>query len=127
EGNFSFVAQVRDRYRLTAERRFSLAVFSPEARGAKQNEEMSRRMTVSGNWPNHPVTRGEKFTVALQAAGGSGALRWSVPDLPKGLTLDAAYGFIDGTPLQTGTFHLTVRVSDSQGRSGERRFSLVVH
>jgi hypothetical protein len=59
---------------------------------------------------------GQPYSATLQAAGGTGALAWSLTPtsetLPPGLNLSAG-GVISGTPTSAGTRTLTVQVQDS--------------
>ncbi|TBV13028.1 putative Ig domain-containing protein [Stutzerimonas kirkiae] len=57
---------------------------------------------------------------------GNDKLTWEVTDLPAGLTFDAATRTISGTTTETGTFTLTVKVTDTSGLSAEREMDLVV-
>jgi hypothetical protein len=67
------------------------------------------------------------YTAALEASGGSGARQWRITSgsLPRGLTLDAATGVISGKSGYSGTWTLTVEVSDSTG-SATTSLTLVV-
>jgi hypothetical protein len=65
---------------------------------------------------------------ALEAAGGLGSYTWTVSGaLPAGITLDPT-GVLAGTTSATGTYSLTVTVSDAQDaqRSASQAFSLYV-
>jgi matrixin/putative Ig domain-containing protein len=65
----------------------------------------------------------------LTSSGGVLPHTWRVVDLPgrlpTGLGLSSS-GFINGLPLETGTFDFTVQVDDSQGSSVQKRFSMAV-
>jgi hypothetical protein len=56
---------------------------------------------------------GIAYTANLTASGGSGALTWSAPNLPAGLSLNASTGVISGTPSSAGTTSLSITVTDS--------------
>ncbi|GAB2603828.1 hypothetical protein [Spirosoma areae] len=64
--------------------------------------------------PNGTV--GMPYNVTLVASGGTGPYSYSVTlgTLPAGLALSPA-GIISGTPSATGSFGITVRVSDNAG------------
>ena len=71
------------------------------------------------SFPTLPsVTQNATYLANLAAAGGNGALTWSLATgstLPKGLTLSSA-GSITGTPASTvavGTYTFTAKVTDS--------------
>ena len=71
---------------------------------------------------------GSAYAQTLTATGGTPPYTWSsTPASPAvGLTLDAATGQIRGTPLQSGTFNFTARVSDGLGAIQTKALSLVV-
>ncbi|MGA8540707.1 MAG: putative Ig domain-containing protein, partial [Terriglobales bacterium] len=56
------------------------------------------------------------YSATLAASGGAGAFTWSLTSgsLPTGLTLNTATGVISGTPTVTGSFPITVKVTDSE-------------
>jgi uncharacterized protein YjdB len=58
---------------------------------------------------------GMAYSTTLAAAGGSAPYTWSLSagSLPTGLSLNATTGLISGTPTATGTFAVTVKVTDS--------------
>ncbi len=65
--------------------------------------------------PSLPVARlhAPYEPITLAAANESGTLTWSLAagSLPAGLSLSAS-GILQGTPTESGTFNVTVRVSD---------------
>jgi hypothetical protein len=65
--------------------------------------------------------------VGLTQAGGLGAVTWAVTTgaLPAGMTLGAD-GVLSGTPTVTGTFPFTVTVTDANGCTGSRAYSLTI-
>jgi hypothetical protein len=64
----------------------------------------------------------------MQADGGKAPYSWkrSSGSFPSGLTISSA-GLIYGTPSVSGTFTVTLKVSDSGGRSTTKIFTLVVY
>ncbi len=71
-----------------------------------------------------PVARaGEPYRARLAVVGGAAPTTWEAV-LPAGLGLDAS-GTIEGRPERTGSFPITLRVADRDGRTAER--VLVVH
>ncbi len=71
--------------------------------------------------------RGEEYTAQLQAVGGRGTLLWSVTggDGASWLSISSA-GQLSGTPASSGSFTVTVAVSDDSGQQGKRQFPIVV-
>lgn len=70
---------------------------------------------------------GTAYDASLEAAGGSGALTWSVSagTLPTGLAL-APDGTLSGTPSAAGAARVTVKVTDAKGRSRSRGLTVTV-
>jgi uncharacterized protein YhjY with autotransporter beta-barrel domain len=61
-------------------------------------------------------TAGTPYQQAITATGGIAPYQVAVSGtLPTGVTFDAATGTLSGTPLQSGTFALTVTLTDSTG------------
>ncbi|MFI5496599.1 putative Ig domain-containing protein [Actinoplanes sp. NPDC051859] len=60
-------------------------------------------------------TIGVATSLQLAAIGGTGGYRWSVAGLPTGLSLDATTGQVTGTPTATGSWPVTVTVTDASG------------
>jgi hypothetical protein len=58
---------------------------------------------------------GAAYAAALAATGGSGTYLWtlSAGTLPGGLSLEGTTGVLRGTPLQPGTFAITVAARDA--------------
>ncbi|WP_276353811.1 putative Ig domain-containing protein [Cohnella caldifontis] len=58
---------------------------------------------------------GDYGYIRLSAEGGTGSYSWSVVSgtMPKGMTLNASTGIIDGVPTEAGDYHLAVQVKDS--------------
>lgn len=79
---------------------------------------------VTQSLPNGQL--GVAYSQVVTAAGGTGALQWSViGSLPPGLTLNASTGAIAGAPTQNGIFNFTIRVQDTL-TSAQRQFSIVI-
>jgi large repetitive protein len=78
----------------------------------------------------HPAnmsgTVGVAFSEQYTQSGGIGAVTFSTSStLPAGMTL-AADGTLSGTPTQSGSFPLTVTVTDSNGCTGSDTFTLTI-
>jgi hypothetical protein len=76
-----------------------------------------------------PARVGDPYETRIQAAGGAGALVFSIVggDLPEGLAL-ARDGTVSGTPAAAGSSEFEVEVVDDVGRSDRADLSIdVVH
>ncbi len=60
--------------------------------------------------PNGTV--GVAYSASVSGSGGAPPYTWTITGLPAGLTANGAA--ISGTPTQSGTFSITVRLNDSQ-------------
>jgi len=69
---------------------------------------------------------GSDPTISFSASGGAAPYSWSATGMPSGLNVNATTGVIAGTPTQPGAYSATVTATDSQGRSGNRAFTLTV-
>jgi hypothetical protein len=70
---------------------------------------------------------GSPFSQTFTQSGAIGTATFSLSAgvLPSGLSL-AANGVLSGTPLQTGTFPITVTVTDSNGCTGSANYTLTI-
>jgi hypothetical protein len=68
------------------------------------------------------------YTMSVTASGGTIPYRWSISSgsVPNGVTLNLNTGGFSGTPLQSGTFPFTIRVSDSTGHTDQQNLALTV-
>ncbi len=69
----------------------------------------------------------QSYSAALEAEGGTAPYEWSIAAgaLPNGLVL-ATEGTITGTPTTAGLFDFTVKVTDIDGKFGEKALSILV-
>jgi hypothetical protein len=74
--------------------------------------------TIGRDYPNTPMT----------ASGGTTPYTWSAPALlAMGLTINAGTGVISGTPSATGTFPVTITVTDSFGLTATQTYSVTIN
>jgi hypothetical protein len=68
----------------------------------------------------------EAYTATLAASGALTPYTWSIASgtLPTGLSLASGTGVISGTPLATGTFNFTARVTAANGQSVTKPLSI---
>ena len=78
--------------------------------------EARKGLAIGHVWSNRlpPGKTGSRYTVRLQAWGGSGSYKWSVASgsLPDGLSLSASTGVISGVPRVAGTWQAEIRLED---------------
>jgi hypothetical protein len=92
--------------------------------GSSPTQKRSSTITISVAAPSlslvtstlPPATNALAYSIALQAAGGSGAYTWSISSgsLPTGLALASTTGNIAGRPRRSGTTTFTVTVRDGE-------------
>jgi hypothetical protein len=56
---------------------------------------------------------GTAYSASVQATGGCPPYKWSVTQLPAGLTLNSTSGVISGTPSASGLFGFTITATDT--------------
>ncbi|WP_299350785.1 putative Ig domain-containing protein [uncultured Shimia sp.] len=73
-------------------------------------------------------TYSSAYSVTLDGTGGAAPYEFSldVGPLPTGLTL-VSDGTLSGTPTQTGSFPITVGVTDAQNNTSSKSYTLVVN
>lgn len=70
---------------------------------------------------------GEAYSVQLLAVGGSGSYTWSIVEGASASWLAiSASGTLSGTPATSGTFTVTVQVTDESGQDAQRELSITV-
>lgn len=110
--NTEITLEVRDALNRAASRRFGLVV----AAGPLTIETAALP----------PAVAGRNYNQVLTAAGGVTPYRWSLTAEAGGLQLDPASGLLEGTPRETGTLTIAVRVTDAAGSVATRSFTLTV-
>jgi Putative Ig domain len=68
------------------------------------------------------------YSATLAASGGVTPDTWSITTgtLPAGLLLNASTGAITGTPTASGTSNITVKVTDADGLSAMKGFTITI-
>lgn len=71
---------------------------------------------------------GVAYNASLAASGGTTPYSWSIQagQLPQGLGLSTTNGTISGTPTTSGSYNVTVRVTDAAGTIASASFAFAV-
>jgi hypothetical protein len=112
-GTFQFTAQVTDANSNRAQKSFTLVVAGTLS---------ITSAALPGGATQAP------YTQMLTASGGTAPFAWSVTAgaLPDGLTLETPTGALAGTPTATGNFSFTVTVTDANGVTAQRQFTISI-
>ena len=71
---------------------------------------------------------GAAYTQTFTQNGGNGAITWSLTGaLPNGLSFNPATATLSGTPLQAGSFPITVTAADAVSCPASRNYTLVIN
>ena len=102
-GVYSVVISVSDSVGETVHTNLSLTIAAPPA--------------ITLGTINLPANgyKGVAYSGSASASGGIGTLTWKSSGLPAGVTITPD-GTISGTPTLAGTYHVTLRVTDSIGQ-----------
>src|ERR1039457_1568646 len=116
-GSYPFSVQVTDASGQSATAAFRLTVMVPSV--------TSLAITNSA-LPSAAATA--PYTASLSASGGVTPYRWSLVTgaLPPGIQLQASSGFITGMTTRTGSYPISVKVTDASGHIATAAFSLTV-
>ena len=80
---------------------------------------ITNQLTITALCPALSGTPNTPYSFAITVIGGTAPYTWSLTSgpLPPGLGIDSKTGIISGTPTTSGTYPITVTVTDS-GKSG---------
>jgi len=114
-GSFSFTAKVTDSGGGSATRAFALSIIGGPT------------ITTAPALPSGTVSVAYS-PVTLAASDGTPAYVWSIitGSLPPGLSFSGGTGVISGTPTGSGTSSFTVQVTDAQGVTATKQFSITI-
>ena len=115
-GSYPVSVQVTDASGRDATAGFSLTVIAP-----------SPTLAITSSYLP-PADASVAYSASLSATGGVTPYQWSLASgsLPSGLQLQSSSGMLKGTTSLTGTFPLSVQVTDASGNHASAAFSLTV-
>jgi hypothetical protein len=89
---------------------------------------IDRALTITTSSPLPTGTVGVNYSQTVTATGGSGQYTWSVilGSLPDALTLNPATGVIGGQPSGPATANFAIQVTDTNGATAARAFTLTI-
>ncbi|SEP65238.1 Putative Ig domain-containing protein [Devosia sp. YR412] len=111
-GNFNFTVTVTDNQGLINQQSYQWTIAPPV-------------ITISGTPPAGRVSVAYPATT-ITASGGATPYGYVLQNAPPGLVIGASSGVISGTPTQVGTYSFNVVVTDNEGFTGARSFSVVI-
>ena len=82
-------------------------------------------LTIISGCPPQGTLR-EPYSFQLEASGGTKPYTWRVDGLPQGLSVNSGTGLISGVPQESGSFSLTIRVTDNAGNVATKSCTLVI-
>ena len=78
-------------------------------------------IVISGTIPSLTYNAAMANATFSKTGGtGSRATPWSATGLPAGVTINTTTGVVSGTPLQTGSFSVTITYTDANGCTGTK-------
>jgi hypothetical protein len=115
--------------RIAGDYKFTVKVEAGAATGSRELTLVVRDPLTASIQAAKQAEVGVALALAPAVAGGVGPYRWAVASgsLPAGIGVDAATGALSGTPQAAGTFPLSLRVTDREGRSKSVSLELTVH
>ncbi|MET1055318.1 MAG: putative Ig domain-containing protein [Pedobacter sp.] len=113
-GTFSFPVTVNDNEGRSASANYTIVVKDP--------------LVLAGiTLPNGTVGVNYPVQTIPAASGGTGPYTYAAANVPPGLTFDPVTREITGTPAQSGTFTISVTVTDAAGSSVTTPYTLTVN
>jgi type II secretory pathway component PulJ len=107
----------------------SVTVTMTDAAGATATSTYSLTIHAAPSITTASLPNGEQgvaYSATVSAANGTTPYNWAASGLPAGLTINANSGLISGTPTASGTFSITVTVTDTAGATATRVYSVTI-
>ncbi len=82
---------------------------------------------TSGNSAPPNALSGQAYSFSFSATGGTAPYTWAAPNMPTGFTLNPFTGVLTATPGFTGPFSFVVTLTDSNGSSVSKSYSMTVY
>jgi len=92
--------------------------------GSKSQNSGSNSLAITTTSLNSG-TVGTQYTTTLAASGGTTPYTWNASGLPSGLSLSSS-GALSGTPSASGTFSISVKVTDAANTSASATLTLAI-
>ncbi len=110
-GKFTFKVKVTDKNGATATKSFTMTITAPKITGTLKNGTVKK-----------------SYSVTLKASGGTSPYTWtkSSGTLPTGLKLNKTSGKISGTPTKAGKFTFKVKVTDKNGATATKSYTVTI-
>ena len=71
-------------------------------------------------------TVGSAYNATLPGSGGATPYRWAATGMPPGVSLDPVSGQLSGTPTVSGSYAVTVSLTDANGLTTDRSIPLTI-
>ena len=112
-GSYNFTLKVTDKNGSTATKSFSMSISS-----------------MSINWTFSSGVLGAYYSSYVSVSGGAAAYSWKVSggSLPKGLSMTPSgnYLYLTGIPTKAGSYSFTLKVTDKNGSTATKSFSITI-
>ena len=115
----------------------SVTVEAVDSKGGKASQGFTCNVIAAGGTVNNPPVitsspitsayRNRQYQYSVKATDADGdTLNYELTTRPSGMAINSSTGLITWTPSSTGTYSVTVKVSDSKGAYVTQSFNLTV-